>query len=332
MFPLLIYKKVSDIFLVPAYPTFWSSTTPQPSLSPHTTMSETIDLTIEIFLPENIKQDWIPLDGRSVPHLFQFTQYSPQHMQYYNYPNLGQLLHEEAVVDFEPHILLQLGPPPSQLSDSYKDAIKAASLPIHSFTLVPISGHPVRLPIWVLDYWREIKHAMGYRCGWKSVLEWLRGVSASKSMAGICDQVMAGLLCFPWNGGNCSVCGMVSLLTDSYLSDFHIDYTLDKISHHHHNHYGVEVSNCCVFLTVFDLDSIVGTYGVSIHNARAADKHKQLLEVENKIISGHVDSVAGVLHLENHWTSLVITFRPPKILYGDSLRGSMPSNKASSFQ
>jgi len=95
---------------------------------------------------------------------------------------------------------------------------------------------------------------------------------------------------------------------------------------------GVEASKRCVFLTVFDLDSIVGTYGVSIRNARAADKCKQLLEVENRIISGHVDSVAGVLHLENHWTSLVITFRPPKILYGDSLRGSMPSNKTSSFQ
>jgi Ulp1 family protease len=56
------------------------------------------------------------------------------------------------------------------------------------------------------------------------------------------------------------------------------------------------------------------------------------LDVENKIISGHIDSVAGVLHLTNHWTSLIITFRPPKILYGDSLGSSMPSNKASSFR
>ena len=184
----------------------------------------------------------------------------------------------------------------------------------------------------MLDYWREIERAMGYRHGWKSVLEWLRRISRLESMVEICDQIMAGLSCFPWNGSNCSVHGMVSLLTDSYLSDFHIDYTLDKISQHYHNHYGDEAPNCCVFLTVFDLDSIVGAYLVSTRNARAANKRSQLLEVENKIISGHVNSVAGVLHLTNHWTSVVITFNPPKILYGDSLGGPMPSTKASSFR
>ena len=50
------------------------------------------------------------------------------------------------------------------------------------------------------------------------------------------------------------------------------------------------------------------------------------------IIQGLVNSVAGVLYLPNHWTSLVITFNPPKILYGDSLGNSMPPIQASSFQ
>jgi hypothetical protein len=295
-------------------------------------MPETIDLTIEVFLPEKIKQDWIPLDGRSVPHLFQFTRYPLQDMLYDNHSNLSQLLHGEGVTSFQPHTLLQLGLPPSQLSDRYKAAIKAASLPIHSFTLVPTSGHPVRLPIWVLDYWREINRAMGYRRGWKTVLEWLKRFSGSESVGGICDQVMAGLSYFPWNGGNCSVHGMVSLLTDSYLSDFHIDYTLTKISRRHHDHYGVEVSNHHVFLPVFDLDSIVAAYKGGIRKARATDKRKQLLEVENQIILGHVYSVAGVLHLPNHWTSLVVTFNPPRILYGDSLGSSMPSDEACSFR
>jgi hypothetical protein len=219
-----------------------------------------------------------------------------------------------------------------QLSDSYKNAIKAASLPILSFTLVPTSGYPVRLPIWVLDYWREINRAMDYRRSWKSALDWLKGIYGPESMVEICDQVMAGLSYFPWNGGNCSVCGMVSLLTNSYLSDFHIDYTLTKISHHHRNHHGVKVSDRHVFLTVFDLDSIAAAYLGGIRNARAVDKRIQLLEVENKIISGQVDSVAGVLHLVNHWTSLVITFKPPRIYYGDSIGNSMPPNKASSFR
>jgi hypothetical protein len=239
--------------------------------------SETIDVSIEVFLPVNIKQDWIPLDGQSVPHLFQFTRYPPQGMVYHNHPNLSPLLHEGRVANFEPHTLLQLGLPPQPLCDSYKAAMRTASHPIHSFTLIPISGHPVRLPIWVLDYWREIRHAMGYRDDWKTVLEWLRRLLGPESMVEICDQIMAGLSCFPWNGGHCSVRGMVSLLTESYLSDFHIDYALTKISHRHHDHYGIEVSSRHVFLAVIDLDSIVGAYKNGISNARAAFKCKQFL-------------------------------------------------------
>jgi hypothetical protein len=91
-------------------------------------------------------------------------------------------------------------------------------------------------------------------------------------MVEICDQVMAGLSYFPWNGGNCSVCGMVCLLTNSYLSNFHIDYTLTKISHHHCNHHGVKIFDHHVFLTVFDLDSIVAACLGGICNACVVDK------------------------------------------------------------
>jgi hypothetical protein len=125
--------------------------------------SEIVDLTVEAFLPEDIKLGWIPLDGLSVSHLFQFIRYPPQEMLYYTHSNLSQLLHKEDVIDFDPQTLLQLGPPPQQLSDGYKAAIKAASFPIHSFTLVPLSGDSVRLPTWMLNYWREIRHAVGYR-------------------------------------------------------------------------------------------------------------------------------------------------------------------------
>jgi len=148
--------------------------------------SEVIDLTIEISLPEGIKQDWIPLDGKSIPHLFQFTNYPPQHMLYHNYNDLSQQLHGEEVINFQPDTLLRLGPPSPQLCDRYQAAIKAASYPIRSLTLVPISGHPARLPIWVLDYWREIRCAMGYQHDWKGALVWLRGFSRLVPIAKVC--------------------------------------------------------------------------------------------------------------------------------------------------
>ena len=151
-------------------------------------------------------------------------------------------------------------------------------------------------------------------------------------MTEICDQVMAGLSCFPWNGANCSVHDMVSLLSDSWLSDFHIDYVLVKISHHYCSNYGAEASSQHVLLPVFELGSIVSAYRGGTGHGRAAEKSKHLLEVENRIILGQVNSVAGVLHLTNHWTSLVITFKPPRIFYGDSLENPMPLDKASSFR
>ena len=139
--------------------------------------SKVIDLTMDVIFPEDIRQHWIPLDGLPVPHLFQFTQYPPSETLYYNHPSLDQLLHEEEATGFQPHILLQLGLPPKKFSDSYQTAINEASSPIHSFSLLLLSGGLVRLPIWVLNYWREMRHAVGYRHNWKKVLVWLRGIS-----------------------------------------------------------------------------------------------------------------------------------------------------------
>ena len=151
-------------------------------------------------------------------------------------------------------------------------------------------------------------------------------------MTKICDEVMAGLSCFPWNGANCSVHDIVSLLSDLWLSDYHIDSVLTKISQHYFYHYGAEASSCHTFLPVFDIGAIVSAYKSSAHHRHAEDKGKCLLEVENGIILGNIHSVAGVLHLHNHWTSLVVTFKPPRIFYGDSLKNPMPSDKAFLFQ
>src|ERR1700733_10148187 len=105
--------------------------------------SEIIDLTVDTPLPEYIKLNWLPLEGLSVPHLFQFVRYPPSETLYYNYPHLDQLLHGDGVTDFNPYILLQLGPPPSALSDAYKAVVRTSPSPIHSFTLIPLSGDPV---------------------------------------------------------------------------------------------------------------------------------------------------------------------------------------------
>ena len=129
--------------------------------------SEVINLTIDIPLPEEIKNHWIPLDGESVPHLLHLTQYPPKRTHYHHPHNLAQILHKEDVTNFNPNTLLTLGLLPVGLTEGYQAAIKATSHPTHTFTVVPFSGYPVNLSTCVLDYWREIRHAMGYQHDWK---------------------------------------------------------------------------------------------------------------------------------------------------------------------
>ena len=85
-------------------------------------------------------------------------------------------------------------------------------------------------------------------------------VSGLESMAEICDPVIAGLSCFPWNGSNCSVHDMMLLLTESYLSDYHIDDTLTKLFFCYQNQCGAEADNCHTFLTRIDVKSILMAY------------------------------------------------------------------------
>ena len=292
--------------------------------------AEIIDLTIEPFLPEDIKQHWIPLDGQSVPHLFEFTRYPPQNMVYQEYQSFSQLLHEEGVADFKYSTLLQLGPPSSQLCDKYKAAIKATPSPTLSFTLVPITGHVVKLPVWVLEYWREISRPMKYQDSWKKVLAWLGEISQSESMVGICEQVMAGLSYFPWNGSSCSVHDMELLLTTSSLSDFHIDSTLVKIFQGC-DHTGARLSGCHTFLPYTNLNSIIEAYA-ELRTGQAGIKQEHLLGVENRIITGQIETIAGVVNLPGHWTSIIFSFKPPKILYGDSLGDTLSKRRALSFR
>ena len=53
---------------------------------------------------------------------------------------------------------------------------------------------------------------------------------------------------------------MASILTDSWLSDFHIDHIIMKFSNCYCDHYGPEASSHHVFLSVMHLDSIVKAY------------------------------------------------------------------------
>ena len=49
--------------------------------------------------------------------------------------------------------------------------------------------------------------------------------------------------------------------------------------------------------------------------------------VENSIIMGGVNSLGGVMHLPEHWASVVIDFQQQQILYSDSLGQNIPKQE-----
>jgi len=158
-------------------------------------MSSPIDLTEDHkdHLPSDIQEGWLPTRDKSVLHLFTFDWYPVCKTHYLLPPDLTPVLHEADIPDFDYNILLQLGPPvdPS-VSQAYQHAIRSTQHPVHSVTLTPSPGHgePVRLPVWIFHYWREIELAASYLEQWRGAMVWLHSHSESPATAGCCQELL----------------------------------------------------------------------------------------------------------------------------------------------
>ena len=151
--------------------------------------------------------------------------------------------------------------------------------------------------------------------------------------------LLGGLDCaviFPWSGNNASIKDITSLLSEcppkSYLSSFHIDHTIRRISEKHRDLHGPEVSGHHILTTVDILGTIKTFYGsrrkpVKVGNAL----WEHLMKIENQVIEGEVDSVGGVYHLPLHWVSVIFNIQEGRILYGDSLNQPLPKPEHYAF-
>ena len=274
-----------------------------------------IDLTVDSrnLFPQVIVDEWLPNEEESILFLFQQFQRYPPHPSHYILPsNLQPLLHQDEVQGFDYQVLLKIGPPalPS-ISKAYQDAIKKSKFPIHSVTLKPFPGDPITLPTWVFDYWREIKRAVDTRKRWKVALTWVSNHSTSPSATPLCYRLLLGLSSFSWSHGATYSCDITPLLSDScaesYLSSFHIDYTIGRMRTQYEEHYGSNATNRYIFATVDHFNSITRFYR-SVHAKKEGSMWNTLMAIENKIVTGEVDSLGGVMHLPLHWVSVVINF------------------------
>ena len=285
-------------------------------------------------LPPDVINDWLPIRNKSVFHLLGFTKY-PSNKTNYAIPLVfAPVLHEEVTMDFDYNSLLQLGPPvDSSVTKAYQAAIKLA---IHSVTPIPHFGNPITLSAWIFNYWGEIKSAALYREQWKAALVWLRSHSESPVTAGHCQEVLIAPSFFPWSGNNASVEDITSLLSQSpiqsYLSNFHINHMIGQISNQYKDLRGPEASRRHIITTVDILGAITTFYGSRRTPTKTGNiLWERLMEIENHIIEGRIDSVSGVHYLPLHWVSVVFNIQEWSILYGDSLGQPLPKLERYAF-
>jgi hypothetical protein len=222
--------------------------------------------------------------------------YPVNKLEYVIPPDFTLVLHEDSILGFSYPTLPQLSLPiNTSLPETYQAAAKLAKHPVHSVTLMPQSGlgDPITLPIWVFNYWREIKLAMLYRSQWKAALVWLQSYSGFSETTDYSQKILMALSFFPWSGNNASVKDITSLLaegsSESYLSSYHIDHMIERISASYRNLYGPEVSKRHIMTTVDILEAITKFYGSQRMPTKAGNAlWKKLMVVENQIIQGGV--------------------------------------------
>jgi hypothetical protein len=298
--------------------------------------NDTIDLTLDLkdLLPQPVVDNWLPDKNKSILFLFQgFDQYPPHTTHYTLPPNFLSTLHKTPAQEFEYTQLLSI-PPPSLpiISQAYQDAIKNTKSPILSVTLQPQLTNPIIVPAWIFNYWREIERVVNIRKQWKVALAWVKGYSTLPQAAELSQRLLLGLSSFSWSHGAAYTKDITPLLLDSsmdsFLNSFHIEHVIEQIKVQYQVQYGVDEASHHIFATVDNLNAIVEFYGPGHgHKKKEGYLWSTLLAIENKIVTGEVNSFGGVMHLPLHWVSVVINFQQLKILYGDSLGHEMPKRK-----
>ena len=205
--------------------------------------------------------------------------------------------------------------------------IKKTQYPIHSISFQPSHGDLIRLPVWVFSYWAEIGHAVHFWKWWKVVLTWVQKHSVSPLAKELCGLILLGLSSVSWSRVGGYTCDITPLFADSsresYLTSFHIDHVISQTKAHYENNLGPHVTNPHIFATVDYFDAITQFYS-TVHVGKQGYLWDKLMAAENSIIKGEIHTLGGVIHLPEHWVSVVVDFQQQHILYGDSLGHNIP--------
>ena len=161
-------------------------------------------------------------------------------------------------------------------------------------------------------------------------MAWVQKQSVSPTAKDLCNLILPGLSFTSWSQISGYTCDILPLFADSlresYLSSFHVDYIISQTQVQYQRIHRPDITSHCIFATVDHFNAILQFYG-KVHAGKQGSLWDNLMVIENRIIMGEVNSLGGVMHLPEHWVSVVIDFQQQQIHYGDSLGQKIPKRE-----
>jgi hypothetical protein len=190
-----------------------------------------------------------------------------------------------------------------------------------------------RLPMWTLSYWVQVFHLRPLKKKWldteESLGEYLQSKRRTDDTRSLIKQVHSALACISWAGklkgfsASITTDHLATYLTKNWFTDEHENqmlYLLQKEVSRTRRGEGIEV--CDTFFTKRLLD-IQKQADKPDHYASSAH-YAWLREKGQELATGVLDMLVTIANIgDNHWVAVVLDFKSSRILYGDSMGGSI---------
>lgn len=271
----------------------------------------------------------LPDRNASVPHLLSLRLPNPLRTTYR--PTVSPWSNTPPST-VQPSVLKDHLIPPTGVVGRLLSATGHLSPQIRSIQRVAISPDnalPEHLPIWILNFWRQIHEAHQGRQQWKICRDWV--TSRPRAGVGLLDQLDRTLINIWWQGylngrrRDRSVNDIFDLLSNGELNSGQVNDLLELIER------GLTVrSDGLASLHLVAPTELAVLVVDSYHRHADLDYRKQRIQisVEDDLVSGWKSSVSSAAWISvsrcGHWVPYVVDPVSSSITYGDSLGGSIP--------
>lgn len=190
-----------------------------------------------------------------------------------------------------------------------------------------------RLPLWIISYWIQVFHLRPLKKKWLDAEEALHkqehGKGHTIETKGLINRVYNALACISWagniNGFSASISTdhLATYLTKDWFSDEHENqmlYLLKQEVSREKRDNGIDVCDTFFMKRLIDLLRDVG----GSNRYATATNYAWLRERGQELATGVLDTMVTLANIgENHWIALIVDFKASRILYGDSMGGTI---------